>query len=169
MRAISQGSSARGCTCSPEVWGVMVTQEIGVDLLTHFRGSSQGQEALQYFLFCRPAFPASSDILAQASKPPLHFRLSRQLKIRTTSILSLHQVTPANRIPGVEISARRLGPGCVCVFRSPSPPPIASEPTKQPHPKHSLFLHLQQTASLAPQEEVLMRKAVGQDCACLRL
>lgn len=58
------------------------------------------------------------------------------------------------------------------VFRSPGPLPAgaaASEATKQPGPTHSLCLHLQQTASLAPQEEALMRKAVGQGSACLRL
>ena len=99
---------------------------------------------------------------SMCAKLPLHFRLSRQLK----STLSIHQVILAFLRQQASVRGRAWPPG---VQLPPVLPEQGSEPAEQPRLEHSLGLRQQQTASLSPRQEVLMRRAVRKGCACLRL
>ena len=89
--------------------------------------------------------------------------------------LNLHSPSTKLRLP-TGFLGRWFSEGCsgeqglaALCSASPSPPAERVSLQKQPHClKHSLGLRQQQTASLAPREEVLMRREVEKGCACLR-
>lgn len=143
------------------MWGLWLTRSRSLDPLPGVLGPQGQRGGPQHFLFCWSALPACSEVLAQVqSMPPPHFWLSRQLQIRTA--LTFCSKFPCQQDSwGGGLSQGRGLAVPVC-SDSPSPPQQGVRAYKrQPHPKYSLCRHQQQTASLAPQEEVSMGKAVG--------
>ena len=78
--SISLGSPVRSCTGSRDVWGLRLAQCRSADL---FRGSWNPRDRKP----CRIFQNAS-----KCAKLPLHFQLSRQLRLRMKSTLSIYQV-----------------------------------------------------------------------------
>lgn len=110
-----------------------------IDLLTHFRGSwdpRNREEALQY-LPSAALLSLPPPRLQHRLKCPLHFCLSRQLRIGIKHILSLYRVTPGTGIPG-SLGLRSQGgaePGSGGPSDSPGPPPAGKEGAEAASPQ----------------------------------